>query len=529
MLSKVYGAGLLGTEGVLVCCEANVENGFPQITVIGSLSSAAREAVDRIRTAASNSGIHLEPKHVTINLSPADFRKEGCGYDLPIAASLLSSYGLIPEQATDSTLMIGELSLGGEVLSVPGVISMVCAARDAGLTRCFVPRQNLREASVIRGIECYGVSTLSELLRMLRGEQALPEPAVYQETEESASDQADFGDVTGQDSVKRATVLAVAGRHNLLYVGSAGSGKSMLATRIPNILPGLTIEERIQIAKVYSVSGLLSAEKPLPSLRPFRAPHHTITAQGMAGGGANPKPGEISLASAGVLFLDELPEFRAETLEILRQPMEEKCVHISRLRRRVDFPADFQLICAMNPCKCGFYPDRTRCRCSESRVQSYLNHISRPLLDRIDLCVETRAVPFHEIYHKKPGKENDALRRKVEAVRRIQERRFQGSSTRFNSEMNLEEIKQFCQIRESEEAMLEHFYRKNNLSARGLHKLLKVSRTIADFENSQCIRREHLCEAIAYRALEFKYWTPASASEAYEQTSDIVKIRRTLP
>ena len=506
MLKKVWGAGVRGTEGFLVCCEADVENGFPQFTFIGSLTGTVRESGDRVRTAISNTGIYLDPKHVIINLSPADIRKEGNGYDLPVAAALLASYGVIPGTLLEDSLFAGELSLGGEILPVNGVLSMVAAAKEAGLKRCFLPMENLREGAVIRGISCHGARNLGELTDFLTGARPLPPPADWQESPEDLEYPLDFADICGQELVRRATLLAVGGRHNILYIGPAGTGKSMIAERIPTIMPAMTMEERLEISRIYSISGLLSAEEPLMRRRPFRHPHHTITPQALTGGGVVPKPGEISLADHGVLFLDELPEFRSMTLEILRQPMEDKTVRISRLHGAYVFPANFQLVCAMNPCRCGFWPDRTRCSCTDAQVRAYIGRISRPLLDRIDLCAETAAVDYESLSRRNTERISPKLREEVERVREIQAERFRDSGIRFNSEMRGSDVETFCALTKEDDRFLSELYKRNSMSARGLHRILKVARTAADFAGSEEIRHEDLCEAIAFRSLEDKYW-----------------------
>lgn len=507
MLSKVFGAGLCGTDGFLVSCEADVENGFPQITFIGSLSSSVRESADRVRTAVSNSGIFLEPRRVTINLSPAELRKDGCGYDVPIAVSLLRAYGMLPERFLSDSLFVGELSLGGEVLPVNGVNSMVSAAADAGLRRCFLPVENLREGSVISGIACYGVHTLFDLVDYLTGRMKLPEPAVFRDNfseEESAGP--DFSEISGQDSAVRAALLSAGGRHNLILIGPAGTGKSMIAERIPTILPEMTHEERLELSRVYSIAGLLDPEEPLMRHRPFRAPHHTATPQSLTGGGSRPKPGEISLSEHGVLFLDELPEFRPESLEVLRQPLEERKVRISRVNGNFTFPANFQLVCAMNPCRCGFWPDRTKCRCSEQQVRSYLGRISKPLLDRIDIAAETSVLPYDSLNLRTEGRSSREFRKQVEKVRAIQAERFRGLGIRFNSEMNAAQVKRFCRISASDEQFLKEIYERCSMSARALHKILKVARTAADFAGSAEIRHEDLCEAVSFRMPEEKFF-----------------------
>lgn len=527
MLSKVFGAGIRGTEGFPVCCEADVESGFPQITFIGSLSASVRESADRVRTAIANSGIYLEPKHVTVNLSPADFRKEGCAYDLPVAVALLRAYELIPDTLLRDSLFAGELSLGGELLPVRGVISMVSAAKEAGLRRCFLPEENLREGSIISGIDCYGVSSLRELLSLLRGESPLPAPAVYEENADHADTMPDFSELCGQELVKRATLLAAGGRHNILYIGPAGSGKSMVASRLPSIMPEMSMEERLELSRIYSISGLLDPKEPLIRKRPFRSPHHSISAQALAGGGTRPRPGEISLASNGVLFLDELPEFRTEALEILRQPLEERCVHISRVYGSFSFPANFQLVCAMNPCKCGFWPDRSRCRCGEQSVRSYIGKISKPLLDRIDLSVEISPVDYAALRGSRKAKSSAELRLEVERVRELQERRFVHSGIRFNSEMSAAMLQEFCPLSEEDDRLLQQLYERGSMSVRGLHKILRVARTAADFDGESDICHRHVCEAVAYRSLDEKYWGGGSGeSNKIQPPLQLEKNRR---
>lgn len=515
MLFRTYGAGLLGADGFPVCCEADVENGFPRICFIGSLASSVRESADRVRTAIANTGIYLEPRHVTVSLSPGDIRKEGCAYDVPVAVALLGAYGYIKESplVCGETFFAGELSLSGEIRPVSGVIAMVIAAREAGMKQCFLPSENLKEGSVVEGISCFGVSSLAELLDYLRERRPLPSPAVYEDVPENISDVPDFSEICGQEMAKRATLLAAGGRHNILYIGPAGTGKTMIASRLPSILPGMTMEERLELTRIYSISGLLDPEEPLLKHRPFRSPHHTITPQALSGGGRNPMPGEVTLADHGVLFLDELPEFKPDALEILRQPMEEKRIHISRVSGAVTYPASFQLVCAMNPCRCGFWPDRARCRCNEFQVRSYINRISKPLLDRIDLCVETAPVRFQDLGKNTGGISSRQLREEVERVREIQEDRFRGLPIHFNSEMNAAQIEEFCPLPEKEKEFLKSVYERSGLSARGLHKILRVARTAADFSGEENIRHEDLCEAIAFRSLENKYWeaSPESA------------------
>lgn len=530
MLSKVYGAGLFGIQGVLVCCESDIGNGLPGISIIGYLSSEVRESVDRVRTAIKNAGIKLEPRKVIVNLSPADLRKDGSGYDLPIAISILASYGLIEPTMTKDSVFLGELSLGGELLPIRGCLSIVMAAKESGFRRIFVPKENYPEAKVMDGIDCLAVGSLREVIALLNGETCPDDWQKQQEkwaktipyAEKKPEMELDFSEILGQDGVKRATIIAVAGRHNLMIIGPAGTGKSMIAQRIPGIMPMLTKREALDVTRIHSICGILDEHHALVSKRPFRSPHHTISMQALCGGGVRPKPGEISMATHGVLFLDEFAEFKRETLEVLRQPMEDRIMRISRLHGAYEFPADFMLVCATNPCKCGFYPDKSRCFCSESDVKKYIGKISKPILDRIDICVESGNIEYATL---KAATQNLAtkqtaydahcskeIRKRVEKARVIQERRFFGSSILFNAQMDPARIEQFCKLPKEEEDLLQHFYEKKGMSLRSLHKVLKVARTIADLEECEQIAKAHLAEALHYRSLEERYWGKSDAN-----------------
>ena len=508
MYSKVHSIGITGVEGVPILVEADVSDGLPGFSMVGYLSSQVREAQDRVRTALKNSGFRLPAKKVTINLSPADIRKEGTAFDLPIAISMLSASGHIKSSALENCVISGELGLDGRIKPVHGALSITAAARKDGKSVCFLPRENVKEGLVIEGINIIGVSQLKELVDELNVPGTLgkgEKPGDWRQAQ-PCSYEVDFSEIGGMPLLRRATEVAVAGMHNILYIGPAGTGKSMLANRIPTIMPSLSLEETIEISKIYSVSGLLSPEMPLMARRPFRSPHHTISPQALSGGGRIPKPGEISMASGGVLFLDEFPEFQKSTIEILRQPLEEGKITISRVHGSYEFPANFMMAASMNPCTCGFYPDRTKCRCSEQQVHKYLSRISKPLLDRIDICVESRMITYEELEQKKGGESSASIRTRIEAARKIQAKRFKGQNIYFNSSMRKGEIEKFCILEKSDREFLKQIYESQRLSARGYEKLLKISRTIADLEGSGEIRRAHLAEAAGLRSLEGKYW-----------------------
>lgn len=508
MYSKVHSVGITGVEGVPILVEADVSDGLPGFSMVGYLSSQVREAQDRVRTALRNSGFRLPAKKVTINLSPADIRKEGTAFDLPIAISILSASGHIGSSTLKDCVISGELGLDGTIKPVHGALSITAAAKKAGKAVCFLPWENVREGLVIEGIKIIGISHLKELINELNSPGYIKEVITVAASviEESCSYDMDFSEIGGLPLLRRATEVAVAGMHNILFIGPAGTGKSMISRRIPTIMPSLSLEETIEISKIYSVSGLLSPEMPLVVRRPFRSPHHTISPQALAGGGRIPKPGEISLASGGVLFLDEFPEFQKNTIEILRQPLEEGKITISRMHGSYEFPANFMLTASMNPCACGFYPDRTKCRCSEQQVYKYLGKISKPLLDRIDICVESRMITYEELEKKEGGESSASIRLRVESARKIQAKRYEGQKIYFNSAMRKSEIEEFCKLKKSDRDYLKQIYETQRLSARGYEKLLKISRTIADLDGSDQIQKEHLAEAAGLRSLEGKYW-----------------------
>ena len=521
MFSKVNSFGIHGVEGFPVTVEADVSDGLPSFVMVGYLAGEVREAQERVRTALKNSGYRLPPRKVTINLSPADVRKEGTAYDLAIAAAVLCSVGEVTETAKEQMkgwAFIGELGLDGSVKPVPGVLSRVYEASRRGICRVFLPVENAAEGKMIREVEIVGITAVAELAAYLNTEPELWEETVHQEVHSSEPFSAlqkedawdvDYEEMTGLPMVRRACEAAAAGKHNILFLGPAGTGKTMAARRLPTILSPMSLAESMEVSKIYSICGMLNREQPLIRSRPFRNPHHSITAQALAGGGRTPKPGEISLASRGVLFLDELAEFPPWILDLLRQPMEEGIITVSRMGGTVSFPAAPLIAAAMNPCKCGFYPDLSRCRCTEPQIRRYLNRISGPFLDRMDIGVEVPRQDLQGYAGQKKGESSAVMRERVLEARKRQEERFQMQEDGFpvwNSQMSRKQIREFCRLSAADEAFLEMVSQKMGFSIRGQDKIRKVARTLADLDGEKEIQREQLSEAVAFRTFERQYW-----------------------
>ncbi|HNU69317.1 MAG TPA: YifB family Mg chelatase-like AAA ATPase [Myxococcota bacterium] len=502
MSVKVTSGVLAGIDGMMVDVEVDMHGGVGHFDIVGLPEASVRESRVRVTSALRQLGHRITSRWITVNLAPADLRKTGSLYDLPIAVGVLACMDEIPVAATEGRMFVGELSLDGELRPVPGVLPMAAAAREAGMAEILVPIENAREAAVVSGIRTIPTPDLTSLIRYLAGDLSI-EPAASGPPEVTRTQTPDLADVRGQAHVKRALEIAAAGRHNLLMIGPPGCGKTMLARRIVSILPPMTYDESLETSRIYSVAGLLRHRGGLITDRPFRTPHHGASSPSIVGGGSNPRPGEVSLAHNGVLFMDELPEWKREVLEVLRQPLEEREVTISRVRYGVSFPADFLLIASMNPCPCGYLGDsRHECSCTSTEIARYRSRVSGPLLDRIDLQVEVSPVPFRELSSKASGSGSIDAAERVMAAAAIQARRFKGSGVLFNGRMDSSGVRRNCAVPTEAESLLEHSMDRLGLSARALDRILKVARTIADLDGSERIRTEHVAEAIQYRMLD---------------------------
>lgn len=498
MICSVRTLGISGISGSAVTAECYISNGLPGFDIVGLPDAAVKEARERVRAAAKSSGLGFPVSRITVNLAPASQKKAGTHYDLPILLSILCALGSV-RRPSSSDAFLGEVSLDGSVRPVSGVLPMALAAKREGIRRIFVPAENAPEATLSRGPAVIPVRTVRELADALNGEIILAEEPLWVPGGQHRQEP-DFKDVLGQENVKRALEVAAAGSHNVLLIGPPGSGKSMLSKRLPSILPDMTWEEALEVSQVYSVMGLLTRENPLITRRPFRSPHHTISNAGLAGGGSSPRPGEISMAHKGVLFLDELPEFRKDTLDMMRQPLEDGSVTISRASGSVTYPAEFMLVCAMNPCKCGWYGDPSgRCKCSEFAVENYRSRISGPLLDRIDIVVEVPGVHFEDLRRREEAEPSTEIRKRVNAARDIQNRRFGGRIC--NARMGPEELRRYCALSPESAGLMKNAFDTMGLTARSYDRILKVARTVADLDGSEEIQPQHVAEAVQYRAV----------------------------